>query len=141
VADCKQDFRLLSNLPDKSHNQFHCANLFAYHFPRYSCLRLTILKCKTGSLHAKRQSVTLHAAKDNQLQQQEQKGGPEVDFYNAQDAGKSICMYCCDLCNEKSCMTSKAYAVPSKCIPKQNQKGEVKSQTSSLGCHHVYREA
>jgi len=29
----KQNFRLLSNLPDESHNQLHCAKLFAYHFP------------------------------------------------------------------------------------------------------------
>lgn len=64
-----------------------------------------MLVCKTGSLHAKCQSLTQHAAEGIQLQQQQQKGGPEVDIYEVRGAGKSLCMSSCDLRNEKSCMT------------------------------------
>jgi len=65
-----------------------------------------MLMCKTGPLHVKRESLTQHAAKDSQLQQQEQKGGLEADIYKVRGAGKLFCMSSCVLCKEKSCMTT-----------------------------------
>jgi len=71
---------------------------------RYSCLPLTMLVCKTESLHVKCRSLTQHAAQGIQLQQQQQKGRPEVDIHEVRGAGKSLCMSSCDLRSEKSCI-------------------------------------
>jgi len=51
-------------------------------------------------------SCSLSMLRDIQLQQQEQKGGPQVDIYEVRGAGKSLCMSCRDLCNEESCVTT-----------------------------------
>jgi hypothetical protein len=69
-------------------------------------------------------SRSLSMLQDIQRQQQEQKGGPQVDVYEVRGAGKSLSMSCRDLRNEKSCVTTYAYVGLSNCIPKQKPEGE-----------------
>lgn len=85
--------------PNKSHNQLHCANPLHYHSPLYSCLCLTTLACKSGPLHAKRQSAAMQQATENG--QQQKHGGQTNSGHSGRCTWRSLYVKLWSLWREK----------------------------------------